>query len=85
MEKKQELIQWQRFLLGRALRKRGELDNLPKLVEYADKLEQACISTLDAGIMTKDLVALSENKDTKAVYTDEFIAEIKSRLEKSLA
>ena len=72
------------FAWSGALKKRGELDNLPQLVDYAEKLEKACIDTLDAGIMTKDLIALSENKNTKEVYTDEFIAEIKARLEKSL-
>ncbi len=72
------------FAWSGALKKRGELDNLPQLVDYAEKLEKACIDTLDDGIMTKDLIALSENKNTKQVYTDEFIAEIKARLEKSL-
>ena len=47
-----------------ALRKRGELDNLPDLVDFADRLERACIATLDAGIMTKDLVNLAEGVET---------------------
>ncbi len=73
------------FAWSGAFRKRGELDNLPKLIDYADKLEKACLDTLNDGIMTKDLIALSEGIETKTVYTDEFIAEIKSRLQKYLA
>ncbi len=71
-----------------ALRKRGELDNLPELMAFADKLEAACIKTLDDGIMTKDLTGLviPECKDkVKAVNFKEFIAAIRERLEASLA
>ena len=71
-----------------ALRKRGELDNLPDLVAFADKLEAACIRTLDDGIMTKDLTGLviPECKDkVKAVNSKEFIAAIRERLEASIA
>ena len=45
-----------------ALRKRGELDALPDLVSFADKLEEACIDTLNDGIMTKDLAGLAGRK-----------------------
>ena len=71
-----------------ALRKRGELDNLPELMTFADKLEAACIQTLDDGVMTKDLVGLviPEAKDSvKAVNSRQFIAAIRERLEASLA
>ena len=71
-----------------ALRKRGELDNLPELMAFADKLEAACIKTLNDGIMTKDLTGLviPEAKDTvKAVNSKEFIAAIRERLEASIA
>ena len=71
-----------------ALRKRGELDGLADLVTFADKLEAACIKTLDDGVMTKDLVGLviPECKDkVKAVNSREFIAAIRERLEASLA
>ena len=71
-----------------ALRKRGELDNLPDLVAFADKLEAACIQALDDGIMTKDLTGLviPECKDqVRAVNSKEFIAAIRERLEASLA
>ena len=70
-----------------ALRKRGELDQLPDLVTFADKLEAACIKTLDDGIMTKDLVGLvipEAKASVKAVNSREFIAAIRERLEASL-
>ena len=71
-----------------ALRKRGELDNLPDLMTFADKLEAACIQTLNDGIMTKDLVGLvipEAKASVKAVNSREFIAAIRQRLEASLA
>jgi len=65
-----------------ALRKRGELDKLPKLVKFADNLEASCVKTLLDGIMTKDLVNLVDsNVNVKAVNSKEFILEIKKRLE----
>ena len=69
-----------------ALRKRGELDGLSDLVAFADKLEEACIDTLNDGVMTKDLVGLVEEGFTAtAVNTAEFIKAIRERLEKKLA
>ena len=47
------------FAWSGALRKRGELDNIPELVRYADNLEQATIQTIEDGIMTGDLYLLS--------------------------
>lgn len=68
-----------------ALRKRGELDELPELVAFADKLESACIETLNQGIMTKDLVGLVvEGTQTKAVNSIDFIKAIRTNLEKTL-
>ena len=68
-----------------ALRKRGELDELPELVDFADKLEAACIETLNQGIMTKDLVGLVvEGTQTKAVNSIDFIKAIRANLEKTL-
>ena len=65
-----------------ALRKRGELDELPALVAFADKLEAACIETLNQGIMTKDLVGLVvEGTQTKAVNSIDFIKAIRQNLE----
>ncbi len=68
-----------------ALRKRGELDGLCDLVDFANKLEEACIDTLNDGIMTKDLVNLAEGVKTTAVNTSDFIKAIRERLEKKLA
>ena len=68
-----------------ALRKRGELDELPALVSFADKLEEACIDTLNQGVMTKDLVGLVvEGTQTKAVNSIDFIKAIRANLEKKL-
>ena len=69
-----------------ALRKRGELDELPELVDFANKLEEACIDTLNDGIMTKDLVGLvSEGYTATAVNSIGFIKAIRERLEAKLA
>ena len=69
-----------------ALRKRGELDGLSELVSFADKLEEACIDTLNDGIMTKDLVGLvSEGYTATAVNSIGFIKAIRERLEAKLA
>ena len=69
-----------------ALRKRGELDELPELVAFANKLEEACLDTLKDGIMTKDLVGLvSEGYTATAVNSIGFIKAIRERLEAKLA
>ena len=69
-----------------ALRKRGEFDSLPELCDFADKLEEACIDTLNDGIMTKDLVGLvSEGYEAHAVNSIGFIKAIRERLEKKLS
>ena len=73
------------FAWSGALRKRGEMDGLADLQNFADQLEGACFDTLYSGIMTKDLVGLAEGIDAKAVTTDKFIAEIRKNLEKRLA
>ena len=68
-----------------ALRKRGEMDGLSDLVDFANKLEEACIDTLNDGIMTKDLVGLVEKGvNATAVNTITFIKEIRTRLESKL-
>ena len=65
-----------------ALRKRGELDSLPKLVDFANKLEDACIETLNAGIMTKDLAGLvDEGTKVTSVNTKDFILAVRERLD----
>ena len=63
-----------------ALRKRGELDNLPELMAFADKLEKATIDTIESGTMTKDLVGLSTLENKTAVNSMEFLDAIASRL-----
>jgi len=63
-----------------AIRKRGELDNLPELAAFADKLEKASIQTIEDGVMTKDLAMLCEDKDIKTVNTGDFLKEINNRL-----
>jgi isocitrate dehydrogenase len=61
-----------------ALRKRGELDGIAELVEFADKMEKASIQTIESGIMTKDLASLSELKDKKTVNTEQFLIEVRN-------
>ena len=69
-----------------ALKKRGELDNLPDLMNFSDKLEQACLDTLNDGIMTKDLIPLVDaGVKAESVFTSEFISQIRIRLEQKLA
>ncbi|HBV86203.1 NADP-dependent isocitrate dehydrogenase [Desulfosporosinus sp.] len=65
-----------------ALKKRGELDGLNKLVEFADQLEAASLKTIEAGIMTKDLALISELPNKKTVSTEQFLVEIKQTLDK---
>lgn len=72
------------FAWSGALRKRGELDNLTALVNYADQLEAACLDTLNEGIVTKDLVNLMEGVTPKAVTSVGFISAIRERLEKRM-
>lgn len=64
-----------------ALRKRGELDNLPELMAFADKLEKACIDTIENGEMTGDLYLISTLENKKKLNTEEFILAIRKTLE----
>ena len=73
------------FAWSGALRKRGRLDGLADLENFADQLEQACLDTLRSGVMTKDLVGLvDEGVSARAVTSREFIAAIRENLEKRL-
>ncbi len=65
-----------------ALRKRGELDNLPELAEFADRLEKASIDTIESGMMTKDLVAMFDREGIQKVELNskEFLERIADRL-----
>lgn len=64
-----------------ALRKRGELDQLPQLVEFADKLEKATLSTIEGGKMTKDLALITSLENVTVLNSEEFIREIRKELE----
>ena len=72
------------FAWSGALRKRGELDNNKELMDFADKLEKASLDTINGGVMTKDLAALTDLKEVKAVNSFDFIKAIRSNLEKLL-
>ncbi len=72
------------FAWSGALRKRGELDGLEDLVNFADKLEQASIQTIVDGVMTGDLYALSTLEQKTSVDTETFLQEINRRLKKLL-
>lgn len=72
------------FAWSGALRKRGELDGINELVNFADKLEKAVIDTVENGVMTKDLADITTLKNIKTTNTEEFIKAIRERLEKSL-
>ena len=63
-----------------ALRKRGELDELPELVSFADKLEQATIKTIEDGVMTGDLYLLSKLENKRKVNTEDFLKAVDERL-----
>ena len=67
-----------------ALRKRGELDGLPELMAFADKLEKATIQTIEDGVMTGDLYLLSKLENKKKVDSETFLKEIDNRLKTML-
>ncbi len=69
------------FAWSGALRKRGELDNLPGLCNYANMLEKATIDTIEDGVMTGDLFILSDLENKRKVDTEEFLQEIGKRLD----
>ena len=64
-----------------ALRKRGELDELPELVRFANKLERATIATIESGKMTKDLAMITKLEETVTLDSLGFIKEIRKNLE----
>ncbi len=64
-----------------ALRKRGEMDNIPELGAFADKLEKATIDTIEGGQMTKDLALITEMKTVKVLNTENFIKAIRTTLD----
>lgn len=68
-----------------ALRKRGEMDELTELVAFANRLEQACIATIESGKMTKDLALITQLEHPTVLNSGEFIKEIRKNLEQMYA
>ena len=64
-----------------ALRKRGELDGNTALSEFADKLEQACIKTIEDGKMTKDLALIKTNPNPAVLNSQDFIKAVRATLQ----
>ena len=67
-----------------ALRKRGELDGLKELSEFADKLEKATVKTIEDGVMTGDLYLISTLENKQKVGTEEFLVAVNDRLKEML-
>ncbi len=67
-----------------ALRKRGELDEISELCAFADKLEAATTKTIEDGVMTGDLAALSTIENKRTVDTETFLLEINNRLKEMM-
>ena len=67
-----------------ALRKRGQLDGNTRLEDFAGKLEQATLDTIESGVMTGDLAAMSTLPEVRKVNTQDFLLAIKERLEQLL-
>ncbi len=70
------------FAWSGALRKRGELDGIGELMEFADKLEKATIQTIESGKMTKDLALITSLKDVTVLNSENFIKAVKETLER---
>ena len=68
------------FAWSGALRKRVEMDNLPDLMAFADKLEKATIDTIESGEMTKDLALMWEGSPCTAVNSRAFLEAIAAKL-----
>ena len=67
-----------------ALKKRGELDGIKELSDFADALEKATLSTIESGKMTKDLALITSMKDVTVLNSEQFIKEIRKNLESIL-
>ena len=72
------------FAWSGALRKRGELDGNAELIEFADKLEKATVDTIESGVMTGDLYAMSTLENKKKVNTEDFLKEIAKILDERM-
>ena len=64
-----------------ALRKRGELDEIPELMEFAGKLEKATLKTIEDGKMTKDLALITSLEDVTVLNSQEFIRAVRETME----
>lgn len=64
-----------------ALRKRGELDEIPELMEFADKLEKATLKTIEDGKMTKDLALITSLENVTVLNSQEFIKAVRETME----
>ena len=64
-----------------ALRKRGELDNIPELMAFADKLEKATLQTIESGKMTKDLALITELENVTVLNSEGFIKAIRETMD----
>ena len=69
------------FAWSGALRKRGELDGLPELCSFADRLEQATVSTIEGGTMTGDLARITSLENPVTVSSKGFILAVREKLE----
>ena len=72
------------FAWSGALRKRGELDQISELMEFADKLEKATIDTIESGKMTKDLALITTLENPTVLNSRDFILAIRENLEAAL-
>ena len=72
------------FAWSGALRKRGELDSIQELCAFADKLEQATLSTIESGKMTKDLALITTIENPTVLNSRDFILAIREKLEELL-
>ncbi len=68
------------FAWSGALRKRGEIDNIPALMEFSDRLEKATLETIESGEMTGDLALISSLPGVKKLNTLDFVKAVRSRL-----
>ena len=71
------------FAWSGALRKRGELDGLPELADFADRLERATIDTIEGGEMTGDLARITTLPNPTTLDTEAFILAIAERLRRA--
>ncbi|MGW4421547.1 NADP-dependent isocitrate dehydrogenase [Streptosporangium sp. NPDC004631] len=72
------------FAWTRGLAHRGKLDNTPAVIDFAERLEQVCVATVESGQMTKDL-ALLVGGDAKWLTTQDFLAALDENLKKKMA